>query len=96
MSVFIVARIDIEDRARYAQYEAGFMRVFEAHGGKLLAVDEAPEVMEGQWPVTRTVLIEFPDRSAAMRWYESDDYQALARHRFAASRADIALLAALP
>jgi len=32
--------------------------------GKLLAVDEAPTVKEGDWPYTRTVLIEFPDAEA--------------------------------
>lgn len=95
MSVYIVARIDIEDRDRYAQYEAGFMEIFAAHGGRLLAVDEAPEVIEGAWPVTRTVLIEFPDRDAAMAWYDSEDYQQLAQHRFAASRGDIAMLTSL-
>ena len=95
MSVYIVARIDIDDRERYAQYEAGFMEIFARHGGRLLSVDEAPEVIEGEWPATRTVLIEFPDREAAMAWYRSEDYQQLAQHRFAASRGDIAMLTSL-
>lgn len=95
MSVYIVARIDIEDRERYGQYEAGFMEIFASHGGKLLAVDESPEVIEGEWPVTRTVLIEFPDRDAALAWYRSEDYQQLAQHRFAASKGDIAMLTSL-
>jgi uncharacterized protein (DUF1330 family) len=95
MSVYIVARIEIHDRDRYGEYEAGFMAIFERHAGELLAVDEAPEVVEGSWSPTRTVLIRFPDRDAAMAWYRSADYQALAEHRFAASTADIALLAGL-
>ncbi|MEE4300847.1 MAG: DUF1330 domain-containing protein [Pseudomonadales bacterium] len=95
MSVYIVARIDIEDREGYGRYEAGFMEIFAAHGGRLLAVDETPEILEGAWPVTRTVLIEFPDREAAMAWYRSEDYQHLARHRFAASTGDIAMLKSL-
>lgn len=95
MSVYIVARIDIEDREGYGRYEAGFMEIFAPHGGRLLAVDEAPEVLEGAWPVTRTVLIEFPDRDAALTWYRSEDYQHLARHRFAASQGDIAMLKSL-
>ena len=95
MSVYVVARLDITDRERYAQYEAGFMEIFARHAGKLLAVDEAPEVIEGEWPVTRTVLIEFPDADAMRAWYDSDDYQALVQHRFAASTADIAMLTSL-
>jgi uncharacterized protein (DUF1330 family) len=30
------------------------------YSGKLLAVDEASTVKEGDWPYTRTVLVEFP------------------------------------
>jgi uncharacterized protein (DUF1330 family) len=95
MSVYVIARIDITDRERYGQYEAGFMEIFARHEGKLLAVDEAPEIVEGTWPVTRTVLIEFPDADAMRAWYDSEDYQNLARHRFASSQGDIAMLTAL-
>ena len=96
MSAYIVAKITIHDRDRYGQYEAGFMDIFARHDGRMLAVDEAPEVIEGEWPVTRTVLVEFPDAAAMHAWYDSEDYQALAQHRFAASSADIVLLQGLP
>ena len=95
MAVYIVARITINDRERYAQYEAGFLEIFAAHTGRLLAVDDNPEVLEGEWACTRTVIAEFPDREAALAWYRSDDYQSLAEHRFAASDGEIALLAGL-
>ena len=92
MAAYIIARITINDRHRYARYEAGFMEIFAAHAGKLLAVDENPEVLEGQWRCTRTVLAEFPDKESALAWYRSDDYQTLAEHRFAASEGEIALI----
>ncbi len=95
MSVYAVALINIHDRAGYGTYEQGFMEIFARHRGKLLAVDEAPTVLEGDWPWTRTVLLEFPDQAALQAWYESDDYQALARHRFAASEASVAVLKSL-
>ncbi len=65
MSVYLVAQINIHDRDRYAQYEAGFMDVFAQYGGEILAIDEAPAVLEGQWSCTRTVLIRFADDAAA-------------------------------
>lgn len=95
MAVYIVARITINDRERYARYEAGFLEIFAAHTGRLLAVDDNPEVLEGEWACTRTVIAEFPDREAALAWYRSDDYQSLVEHRFAASDGEIALLAGL-
>jgi uncharacterized protein (DUF1330 family) len=92
MPAYVVARLTITDRETYAAYSAGFMEIFMRHGGKLLAVDEAPDVIEGTWPCTRTVLLEFADKAAMRAWYGSEAYQALARHRFAASTADIAVL----
>lgn len=96
MPIYIVAQIRISDRDRYAAYESGFMEIFSRHNGHLLAVDDAPEVIEGTWPHTRTVLIAFPSRDDAMAWYRSDAYQQLAQHRFAASDADIVLIQGLP
>ena len=49
-------------------------------------------VLEGEWPCTRTVLLEFPSEEDAMSWYRSPEYQALARHRFGASFADIVMI----
>lgn len=95
MSVYAIALLNIVDRETYGRYEAGFMDIFNRHGGKLLAVEEAPDVKEGEWPYTRTVLIEFPDAAALDAWYHSDDYQALAQHRFASSRGSVAVLRSL-
>ena len=95
MTTYLIARINIHDRARYAEYEKGFMDIFHRYNGRLLAVDESTEALEGAWPCTRTVLLSFPSESAARDWYESPAYQALAQHRLAASSADIALVKGL-
>ncbi|MGI9328384.1 MAG: DUF1330 domain-containing protein [Pseudomonadales bacterium] len=92
MSAFIIAKVDIHDRTKYATYESGFMQIFAQYSGRLLAVDENPQLLEGQWPYTRTVVIEFPSNEEAMAWYGSDEYQALAKHRTAASTASIVLI----
>lgn len=95
MSVYAVALIDIHDRDGYGRYEQGFMDIFSQHEGRLLAVDESPSPLEGEWPWTRTVLIEFPDEEKLQAWYASADYQALAQHRFGAAEAQIAVLKGL-
>ena len=96
MPVYIVARIDIQDREAYARYEAGFMDILNQHPGQILSVDEAPTVLEGEWPHTRTVLLQFETQQAALDWYQSEAYQNLAKHRFAASTGHVAMLAGLP
>jgi uncharacterized protein (DUF1330 family) len=95
MPVYVVAEVTIADREEYARYEAGFLPIWQQYRGELLAVEEQPRVIEGAWPHTRTVLLRFPDAAEAERWYQSPEYQALAQHRWRASRANIALLSGL-
>ncbi len=95
MTAYIIAHITIHDRERYGQYEAGFMEIFQRYNGTMLSVDEAPEVIEGQWNVTRTVLIQFPSHAEAHDWIDSEAYQTLAQHRFAAAESQVALLTGL-
>lgn len=96
MSVYLIAQINIHDRDGYGQYEAGFMEIFAQHGGEMLSADEAPDVLEGQWEHTRTVLIRFDERQQANAWYQSEAYQTLAQHRWKASVANVALIEGLP
>ncbi|MEM7050374.1 MAG: DUF1330 domain-containing protein [Acidobacteriota bacterium] len=90
---YFLALIDIEDPATYDRYLAGFDRIFADYQGEVMVVDDAPEVLEGDWPARRTVLIRFPSRRELRRWYTSPDYQAIARYRRSASRSRVAVLA---
>jgi len=56
------------------------------------SVDEAAQVLEGDWNYMRTVLLEFPSEEQATAWYHSPEYQSLAEHRVAASDANIVLI----
>ena len=42
MTAYVLAQINIHDRSRYGDYEAGFMAIFAKYQGNLLSVDEAP------------------------------------------------------
>ena len=92
MPVYLVAQLNIHDRETYARYGSAFMDILNPYGGKLLSVEEAPEVLEGEWGYTRTVLLEFPSEAQAHAWYGSADYQAIAQHRRAASVANVVLI----
>lgn len=89
MTVYFIVKIKITDREEYGRYEAGFMEIFDKYKGSLLSVDEEPTTIEGSWDATRSVLASFPSAQDAKDWYESDAYQALVKHRFAASKGDI-------
>lgn len=96
MTVYVTAQLTIHDREAYGRYEAGFMAVFAKYGGTMLAVDEQPTALEGEWRGTRCVLISFPDEAACRAWWDSAEYQDLARHRRAGSEAVIVVMHGLP
>jgi uncharacterized protein (DUF1330 family) len=94
---FVIAQIVINDRDTYHQYEtAGHLEIFDKFGGKLVGVDENVEIVEGGWPFTRTVLIEFPSKERARAWYESDEYQAVAGLRHNSATSNLVMVSGLP
>ena len=92
MASYFLAQINIRDREAYQQYLAGFDEIFDRYQGRVLAVDDSVDVLEGTWEYGRTVLIEFPDRDKLLAWYGSPEYQRLALLRRRSSDANIALL----
>jgi uncharacterized protein (DUF1330 family) len=64
------------------------------YGGKWLANGEAA-VVEGSWPGL-VVLMEFPDRAAAEKWYASPAYQRILPLRLNNAISDIVLIDSLP
>jgi len=93
MPVYVIGQLTIHDRDRYQPYLDGFLPSFERHGGQLLATSAgAQTVLEGTWAGAATVVMQFPDRDAALAWYNDPDYQALCRHRHAAAAANLVLV----
>ena len=85
MSVYVIAQISITDRAAYNRYQAGFLDVFRRFKGELLAADENPSVVEGEWNREKVVLMKFPDRESFEEWAYSPAYQEIAKDRQAGS-----------
>lgn len=78
MSVYVVAQSRIENRAKLDEYVARAFPTIQASGGRVLAYDEAPALVEGETlEHPRTVILEFESREAFQSWYESSDYQAI-------------------
>jgi uncharacterized protein (DUF1330 family) len=92
MSSYFIAQINIHGAEEYKKYLAGYDEIFNRFNGKVLAVDDNVKVLEGDWPYGRTVVIRFPSDKELMAWYESPEYQALAKHRQNASAANIVLV----
>ena len=48
--------------------------------------------LEGDWPYSRAVVIEFPSRADAEGWYRSPAYQKLLPLRLKASRGNLIIV----
>jgi uncharacterized protein (DUF1330 family) len=81
VTVYAIAQLRFTDRAAYDRYQARFMEVFSRYTGTLLAADESPRVVEGQWDREKVVLMSFPDEAAFRSWAESPEYQRISEDR---------------
>ena len=77
MSVYVVAQSRIDNREMLTEYVGKALPTIQAGGGRVLAFDESPEVVEGEIAHPRTVILEFPSHDVFRAWYDSDGYQAV-------------------
>lgn len=93
MSVYALAQLRIHDPEPYGRYMARFMPILEKYHGKLLAADDAPRVLEGQWwDRNKVVLMEFADKDAFKAWSTSPEYTEIAKDRKAGADAVVLLI----
>ena len=53
---------------------------------------EDHDILEGEWPFTRAVLISFETAEKARAWMNSPEYQEIAKHRHAASTGTVMMV----
>ena len=92
MAAFVVVQESIENEAIFARYRAKAPATVEAYGGKFLARGGNLEVLEGELPHKRLVILEFPTRQDAIAWYNSPEYQEILPLRLSSSRGIFAVL----
>lgn len=81
MPAYCIFQITVNDPAKYAEYAKHTPRVITKFGGKMLVRGGDMEMLEGQAQGQRVVVLEFPDRDAAKRFYNSAEYQAILKIR---------------
>jgi len=84
MAAYVVNEIWVEDAAVFRTYVVQVPPTLEPFGGRYLVRSGATEAIEGE-PPGRIVILEFPDRAAALAWRASAAYQAILPIRDASS-----------
>lgn len=74
MSTYLIADIELHDTDKYKEYVEHVPAVIAKHGGKYLVRGGDSQVLEGSWSPARLIVLEFPDRQAALAFYGDPDY----------------------
>ena len=69
MAAYIIYQADVLDEAAYELYKAQAAPSVVAAGGRYLVRGGEVEVLEGQLLASRTVILEFPDKTTLLEWY---------------------------
>ena len=80
MSLFIFAKLNIHDRARYNLYMEKAGPMFVEHDVKIHAADDAPRIMGGG-AADKVVLMEFRDPAHMQGFMSHPDYLEIAKDR---------------
>jgi uncharacterized protein (DUF1330 family) len=75
MPAFIIADVTVTDADQMAKYREWSTKAMQEHGAEVLVRGGTIEVLEGGWTPSRLVVLKFPDRAAARRFYDSETYQ---------------------
>ncbi|TML93227.1 MAG: DUF1330 domain-containing protein [Actinobacteria bacterium] len=95
MAAYVVYQGEVTDPQRYEEYKTRAAASIAAAGGRYLVRGGDVEVLEGEPPAGRTVLIEFPTMRAAFDWYRGDEYTEARKLRAGAARARMYVVAGI-
>ena len=87
MPAYIVYQADVHDPEQYAKYIAEAGPAVRAAGGTYLVRGGEVEVLEGEPPSGRTVLIEFPTMEQAVTFFRGPVYARIRELRVPAANA---------
>jgi uncharacterized protein (DUF1330 family) len=87
VAAYVVYQGEVTDPERYDDYKTRAAASIVAAGGRYLVRGGDVEVLEGEAPAGRTVVLEFPTMQAALDWYRSDEYTEIRKVREGAARA---------
>jgi uncharacterized protein (DUF1330 family) len=84
MAAYVVNEIWVTELEKFQTYSVQVPPTLAPFGGRYVVRSGATEAIEGEAP-GRIVILEFPDRAAALAWRSSPGYQAILPIRDATS-----------
>jgi uncharacterized protein (DUF1330 family) len=92
MPAYVIVSVKVTNDGAYDAYRKQVPATLAKYGGKFLVRGGEYEQREGHWKPNRVVVLEFADRAAAKRWYDSPEYQEILKIRQANSVTDMLII----
>ena len=77
MPAYVIVGVDVDDPDAYSTYSRDVPSTLEPFDGRFLVRGGDWALLEGEWPSSRIVVLEFPSVERATAWHESPEYQAI-------------------
>tara|TARA_Y200000002_G_C22512087_1_gene591769 strand:- start:253 stop:543 length:291 start_codon:yes stop_codon:yes gene_type:complete len=89
---YIIVRVSVHDTETFKRYPNLSSEVMKRYGGKYIIRGGKFEVVEGEWPVDRTTVVEFDSFESAKKCYESIEYSKAMEIRQKSTKSDLILI----
>jgi uncharacterized protein (DUF1330 family) len=81
MAAYVIMDVKVKDAAGYEEHRRAGSPSVPQYGGKYIVRGGRVDVLEGDSPPNRIIVIEFPTVDQAKRWYNSPEYQVALKGR---------------
>ncbi len=71
---YLVAMVWVRDACGFAEYGRGRTHTVELYGGRIVFLGERNNALAGNPDWDLLLVIEWPDRAALQRWWDSPEY----------------------
>ncbi len=92
MPAYVILDIDVKDRDAFSRYVQEVSPMLARWGARYLVRGGDVKVLEGEWDHHTVVLLEFPSRTVAEEFYESEEYAPLLALRLDSTDCMLAIL----
>ena len=95
--VYMIVMLDVLDmEAFFSDYVGPLAAHNEKHGVEPIVGTPTPEVLEGTYEKSLTVVLKFPSAQAQRDWYGDPVYQPLLKRRFELTDTDTSVALVVP
>ena len=92
MPTYVLVDIEVKDRDGFARYVQEVAPMLARWGGRYLVRGGDVDVLEGEWDHHTVVILEFPSRTIAEEFYQSEEYAPLLELRLDSTRSMLAIM----